>query len=144
MSSKQLIKNHSVVNYEDEEVSFTSESLDYIITANAGTGEFFCYGNRRLNLTPFLVPGLTSKISAETSEFLLTSDVFSAIIDLFNIESDKIYYILRIKDNTIKENELQETVFLFSTRDELIGFNAYLTHLSLSYKESYIQLNKKD
>lgn len=142
--SNQLIKKHIHANYIDEEIIYNSATLDYIITSKDSTGEFFCYGNQRLNLTTFLVPGLTSKVSVESSEFLLTSDVFSEIVDLFNIEQDKIYYLLRIKDNDIKDDELKETLFLFSNREDLINFNAFLTHLSLSYKESYIKLNKKD
>ena len=142
--SNQLIKKHIHTNYIDEEIIYNSDTLDYIITSKDSTGEFFCYGNQRLNLTTFLVPGLTSKVSVESSEFLLTSDVFSEIVDLFNIEQDKIYYLLRIKDNDIKDDELKETLFLFSNREDLINFNAFLTHLSLSYKESYIKLNKKD
>lgn len=142
--SNQLIKKHIQMNYKDEEIIYSSATLDYIITSKDSTGEFFCYGNQRLNLTTFLVPCLKSKVSVETSEFLLTSDVFSNIIDLFNIEQDKSYYLLRIKDNAIKDDELKETLFLFSDREDLINFNAFLTHLSLSYKESYIKLNKKD
>ena len=142
--SNQLIKKHIHTNYIDEEIIYNSDTLDYIITSKDSTGEFFCYGNQRLNLTTFLVPGLTSKVSVESSEFLLTSDVFSEIVDFFNIEQDKIYYLLRIKDNDIKDDELKETLFLFSNREDLINFNAFLTHLSLSYKESYIKLNKKD
>ena len=142
--SNQLIKKHTHINYKDEEIIYSSSALDYIITSKECTGEFFCYGNQRLNLTTFLIPGLTSKVSTETSEFLLTSDVFSAIIDLFNIEQDKIYYLLRINDNSVKKDDQKETLFLFSNREDLINFNAFLTHLSLSYKESYIKLNKKD
>lgn len=142
--SNQIIKKHIHANYIDEEIIYNSGTLDYIITSKDSTGEFFCYGNQRLNLTELLVPYLITKTSAETSEFLLTSDFFSGIIDLFNIEQDKMYYLLIIECNVVKTDKLKQTLFLFSNREDLINFNAFLTHLSLSYKESYIQLNKKD
>lgn len=136
-----LIKNRCHMHYENEDIIYASEVLDYIITSNEGTGHYYCYGNQKLDLIPFLVPGLTSRTSVEIGEFLLTSDKFKNIIDLFYIESEELYYLLRIIDNTAKKNN--ETVFIFKYQEDMYKFNNVLMSLSISLKRSYLELNSK-
>ena len=83
----QLIKNRTKNIEHNEEIIYNTGNLDYFLTCNPEDGTFYCYGNQKTDLSNFLIPGITSKISAESSDFLLTSDVFENIIDLFNIET---------------------------------------------------------
>lgn len=102
----------------------------------------FCYGNQRTDLINFLILVITSQISAGTGEFLLTSDVFENIIYLFNIESDKTYFVLRLCDNSkLLNDELCETLFLFDDKSDCINFNSVLIDISLKYKIDFLNLN---
>lgn len=140
----RLIKNRTKCIEHDEEIIYSSYSLDYFLTYNQDTAIVHCYGNQKLNLSHFLIPGITSKISAESGEFLLNADIFKNIIDLFNIEQDKIYYILRVIDNSKTEKEaLRETVFIFSDKNDCIDFNSALSDISFKYKTDYLMLNKE-
>lgn len=139
-----LIKNR-VRNIEHaEEIIYSSNSLDYFLTYNPDNGTTYCYGNRKLDLSTFLIPGITSKISAESGDFLLTSDIFKNIISLFNIEEDKIYFILRVVDNSKpSDSDFRETVFVFADKKDCLNFNSVLCDISLKYKTDYLKLNEK-
>jgi hypothetical protein len=101
----------------------------------------YCYGNQRLDLTHFIIQGITSKISAESGEFLKTSEIFKNIVDLFNIEESEIYFILRFVDNSkISGDAGKETVFIFSDKRDCLYFNSVLLDLSLRYKTDYLKL----
>lgn len=144
MQYKQLIKNPSKCIEHDEEIIYSTNSLDYFLTYNSNTGTVFCYGNQKLDLSHFLIPGITSKISAESGEFLLNSNIFKNIIDLFYIKEPDIYFILRITDNSKSSEEaLNETVFLFVDKKDCLDFNSVLCDISLKYKTDYLKLNKQ-
>lgn len=136
-----LIKNRARNIEHAEEIIYSSNSLDYFLTYNPETGTAYCYGNRKLDLSTFLIPGISSKISAESGEFLMNSDIFKNIISLFNIEEDKIYFILRITDNSKASDEpLSETVFLFADKKDCLEFNSVLCDMSLKYKIDYLNI----
>lgn len=137
-----MIKNR-VRNIEhEEEIIYSSNSLDYFLTYDSNTGKVFCYGNQKLDLTHFLIPGITSKISAESGEFLLNSDIFKDVIDLFDIEPAEIYFLLRIIDNSEESDNQSETLFLFSEKSDCIAFNSVLVEISLNSKITDINLFK--
>ena len=139
----QLIKNRTKNIEHNEEIIYSTGNLDYFLTCNPEDSTFYCYGNQKMDLSHFLIPDITSKISAEPGDNLLTSDVFENIIDLFNIESDKTYFILRIIDNSKSfDDVLRETVFLFDDKNECISFNSILVDISLKYKMNYIEFIK--
>lgn len=139
-----LIKNSTRHIEHAEEIIYSSNSMDYFLTYNTRTGTVYCYGNRKLDLSTFLIPGISSKISAESGEFLMNSDIFKNIISLFNIEEDKIYFILRITDNSKpSDSDFRETVFLFADRKDCLEFNSVLCDVSLKYKIDYLKLNKQ-
>lgn len=143
MQYEQLIKNRAKCIEHDEEIIYSSYSLDYFLTYNSSTAVVYCYGNQKLDLSHFLIPGITFKLSAESGELLLNADIFKNIIDLFNIDSDKIYFILRVIDNSKTEKEaLRETVFIFSDKKDCIAFNSALSDISFKYKTDYLMLNK--
>ena len=144
MQHGQLIKNRAKCIEHNEEIIYSSRTLDYFLTYNSSTVVVYCYGNQKLDLSHFLIPGITSKLSAESGEFLLNADIFANIIDLFYIEPDKIYYILRVIDNSKTEKEaLRETVFIFSDKNDCIDFNSALSDISFKYKTDYLMLNKE-
>lgn len=137
-----MIKNR-VRNIEhEEEIIYSSNSLDYFLTYDSNTGKVFCYGNQKLDLTHFLIPGITSKISAESGEFLLNSDIFKNIICLFDIDPAEIYFLLRIIDNSEELDNQSETLFLFSEKSDCIAFNSVLVEISLNSKITDINLFK--
>lgn len=135
-----MIKNRTKSIEHNEEIIYSTQNLDYFLTISHET--IYCYGNRKTDLSNFLIPGITSKISAESGNFLLTSDIFKNIIDLYNIEPDKTYFLLRIIDNSISDDELRETVFLFDDKNDCISFNSVLIDISLKYKIDYLNLIK--
>ena len=136
-----LIKNRAINIEHSEEIIYSSKSLDYFLTYNPDNGTVYCYGNQKLDLSAFLIPGITSKISAESGEFLMNSDIFKNIISLFNIEEDKIYFILRIVDNSKpSDSNFRETVFLFADRKDCLEFNSVLCDMSLKYKIDYLNI----
>lgn len=136
----QLIKNRTKCIEHDEEIIYSTQNLDYFLTISPDT--IYCYGNRKTDLSNFLIPGITSKISAESGNFLLTSDIFKNIIELYNIEQDKTYFLLRIIDNSMSDDELRETVFLFDDKNDCISFNSVLIDILLKYKIDYLNLIK--
>lgn len=135
-----MIENKAVCTESNEEIFYSTRNLDYFLTYNQDA--VYCYGTQKTDLRAFLIPGITSKISAETGNFLLTSDIFKNIIDLFNIESDRTYFVLRIIDNSKSSDGLRETVFLFDDKDDCISFNSVLIDISLNYKIKYLNLNE--
>lgn len=138
-----LIKNRARNIEHTEEIIYSSNSLDYFLTYNPENGTAYCYGNRKLDLMHFLIPGITSLISAESGEFLLTSDIFKNIISLFNIEEDKIYFILRVVDNSKPfDSDFRETVFVFADKKDCLNFNSVLCDISLKYKTDYLKLKE--
>ena len=138
---KQLIKNRIRNISQEEEIIYSTDGLDYIVTLNSNDGLAYCYGNQRLDLTHFIIPGITSKLSAESGEFLKTSEIFKNIVDLFSIEESEIYFILRVVDNSkISGDAGKETVFIFSDKRDCLYFNSVLLDLSLRYKTDYLKL----
>lgn len=136
-----LIKDRARNIEHSEEIIYSTNSLDYFLTYNPENGTVYCYGNRKLDLMHFLIPGITSKISAESGEFLLNSDIFKNIISLFNIEDSKIYFILRITDNSKpSESDFSETLFIFSDRKDCLEFNSILCDISLKYRIDYLNI----
>lgn len=135
-----MIKNRTNCIEHNEEIIYSTQNLDYFLTISPDT--IYCYGNRKTDLSNFLIPGITSKISAESGEFLLNSDIFKNIIKLFNIEQDKTYFLLRIIDNSKLDDESREKFFLFADKNDCISFNSALIDISLKYKTDHLNLIK--
>lgn len=134
--SSQLIKNKIKPVPDDEQKVYMSKTLDYIITLDKND-VIKCYGSRVTDLTNFLFPGVNVMLSTETGEFLLKEEAFADIIDVFEINPEKQYFILifNYKENDVKQN----TLFLFDDLEDCMGFNVFLSEVSLYAKTAYIK-----
>jgi transketolase C-terminal domain/subunit len=134
--STQLIKNKIKPIPDDEEKVYMSKTLDYIITLDKND-VIKCYGSQVTDLTNFIFPGVNLMVSTETGEYFLKEESFADIIDVFEINPEKQYYILILK---YKENDTNNsTLFLFDELEDCMGFNVFLTEVSLYAKTAYLK-----
>lgn len=129
-----LIKNKTTIP-ENEEIIYSTSSLDYIITLNIASQDVYCYGNKRTNLIPFLVPGVVNKLSAETGEFIKNNESLHEVSTLFNLEDNKVYYILRLLNN----DEELNNIFFFEYLDDILNFTGTLQMLALKFKTEFLR-----
>ena len=129
-----LIKNKTTIP-ENEEIIYSSSALDYIITLNTTSQEVYCYGNKQTNLIPFLVPGIINKLSAETGEFIKNNESLHEVSTLFNLEDNKVYYILRLLNN----DEELNNIFFFEYLDDILNFTVTLQMLALKFKTEFLR-----
>lgn len=134
--SSQLIKNKIKPIPDDEKKVYMSKTLDYIITLDKND-TIKCYGSTVTDLTNFIFPVVNVMLSTETGEFLLKEEAFADIIDVFEINPENQYYVLifNYKENDVK----QSTLFLFDELEDCMGFNVFLSEVSLYAKTAYLK-----
>lgn len=134
--STQLIKNKIKPIPDDEKKVYMSKTLDYIITLDKND-VIKCYGSQVTDLTNFIFPGVNITVSTETGEYILKEENFAHIIDVFEINPENQYYIFILK---YKENDTNNsTLFLFDELEDCMGFNVFLTEVSLYAKTAYLK-----
>lgn len=129
-----LIKN-KVKMPENEDIIFATTTLDYVITFNMNDKTIYCYGNKRTDLTNFLSPGIISKLSAETGEFIKNNENLKEVSELFELQDNKIYYILRLNNN----DENLNNIFFFESLCDILNFTGTLQMLSLNIKTDFLK-----
>lgn len=134
--SSQLIKNKITPIPDNEQKVYMSKTLDYIITLDENN-DIKCYGSTVTDLINFIFPVVNVMLSTETGEFLLKEEAFADIIDVFEINPENQYYVLifNYKENDVK----QSTLFLFDELEDCMGFNVFLSEVSLYAKTEYLK-----
>lgn len=134
--SSQLIKNKIKPIPDNEQKVYMSKTLDYIITVDEND-TIKCYGSTVTDVTNFIFPVVNVMLSTETGEFLLKEEAFADIIDVFEINPENQYYVLifNYKENDVK----QSTLFLFDELEDCMGFNVFLSEVSLYAKTEYLK-----
>ena len=114
MKNKKLLKTIYEIDSADEVIIFQTENSPYIITMCEITGEYFIYGATKTKLTNFLLPGISLKTSLQNGEYFKINHNLKNACSLYNLDDNKLYYELRLKDNiNVPEEKPRELLFIF-------------------------------
>ena len=81
------------------------------------------------------MPGIINKLSAETGEFIKNNESLHEVSTLFNLEDNKVYYILRLLNN----DEELNNIFFFEYLDDILNFTGTLQMLALKFKTEFLR-----
>lgn len=140
MKNKKLLKIIYEIDSADEVIIFQTENSPYIITMCEITGEYFIYGATKTKLTNFLLPGISLKTSLQSGEYFTINHNLKNACSLYNLDDNKLYYELRLKDNingTIDEKP-RELLFIFDNEDDVVNMISYIIRISNNYKKIFL------
>ena len=135
MKNKKLLKTIYEIDSADEVIIFQTENSPYVITMCEITGEYFIYGSTKTKLTNFLLPGISLKTSIQRGEYFKVNHNLKNACSLYNLDDNKLYYELRLKDNiNVPEEKPRELLFIFDNEEDVVNMIVYITKISNKYK----------
>ena len=145
MKNKKLLKTIYEIDSADEVIIFQTENSPYVITMCEITGEYFIYGATKTKLTNFLLPGISLKTSLQSGEYFKINHNLKNAFSLYNLDDNKLYYELRLKDNiNVPEEKPRELLFIFDNEEDVVNMIVYITKISNKYKLCFnnLEVNK--
>lgn len=131
-----LLKNPiGGIDIHNDNVLFTSKTLDYIITSN--DDGFECYGSKKNDITDMICRDLTSNVRVLLGKTIKEHQYLKVLDETHIIDDEVIYYLLSYKNENLTAGEYLS--FLFNDMEDCLDLQQSITALSLSMKRAYLE-----